>query len=84
MKGNEKADALANEGAEADGETCGSSQSPNRETAAKKFFRRLSLRCFHVQIEEWKDRDEIVQMDKANWQLVLEKREAQEAHSGSL
>ena len=29
--------------------------------------------CFHVQVEEWKDRDEIVQMGKVSLQFVQKK-----------
>ena len=62
MAGNKKADTLAKDGADADG-----GQMAAARALAIKLFRKeidasieLAAR-FHVQIEEWQNRDEIVQ-----------------------
>ena len=75
MEDNEKADELAEDGAEVDGGTLAAAMALTINQLRTDTFASIAYSAhFHVQVEEWKDRDEIVPKEKEAWQIVRKKR----------
>ena len=76
MDGNEKADELAEGGAEVDGDAMAAAEVLTVKRLRKDSDASIDFAAHcHVQVEEWQDRDEIVQGKTEAWQSVRKRRE---------
>ena len=68
MEGNEKADPLAKGGRDADGGQLAAAKALNIKQPRKDIYASIEYAAhFYVQVDEWKDRDEIVSEEKGSW-----------------